>query len=290
MNNIKSANVIFDDLADMTGRQVPPHFENAIRRWIYKALRLVKVPKLLTTTNYRIRIQHHVGKLPCYYHEVVAVINMEDGRRMRAGLDGTHLPGQDSRFHSPIEADQDLGIVPPMEIDFERTRRSGAIILDPIGARRIDDVNFANRRFLNTVTEDYYKLVPGQIQTSFEEGDIILTLKHFPSDKSGYPLIPDIMEIREAIVWYIIRMLNANGHQFQTGYFNNYSFVDKQWDEKRAEAIDAATYITVDEFQSAHRATTRLIPDETAWQEFFINSEYPEVVDTHGIEWEWYEY
>lgn len=86
---------------------------------------------------------------------------------------------------------------------------------------------------------DEYQLMDGIIKTSFKEGQVAIAYKTSPVDESGYPLIPDITSVMQAVTSYIIyKVMLRYWYSGREGFGDKYqkAELDWQWYCKQAKS------------------------------------------------------
>ena len=106
------------------------------------------------------------------------------------------------------------------------------------------------------------------IQTSFSDGHICLSYKAFATDDECYPMIPDDISYREAMFWYITKMLLLRGDQLRNTKLT-YEFADFKWKQYCTQARNAANYPDMDRYQNFMDQWVRLVPNMNRDLNFF---------------------
>lgn len=119
-----------------------------------------------------------------------------------------------------------------------------------------------------------YEIIGGYIKTSFRTGELIVYYKGMPVDEEGFPLIPDEINCREAIFWYIFRMLLLGGFSHPT---INFEYAQVMWEKYCRQARSYANMPTLDQLENIKRRFLNLKPNLRAANNFFrdLNSERP---------------
>jgi len=95
-------------------------------------------------------------------------------------------------------------------------------------------------------TSESCKLNPNYIHTTFQTGKIIIHGLVTPVDCDGFPLIPDSMEFKQALAWYIMFRLIARGYKHQV--YKDIIYMEATWEKwavrarNRAYAPDIISY------------------------------------------------
>lgn len=94
---------------------------------------------------------------------------------------------------------------------------------------------------------DYYFIQPGYIITSFESGTITLIYTAFDKDEEGLPKIPDEINTRTAIMWYIISNLILTGYQHPS---IDYKFAYQMWEKYLTQAQNTIAFPSPEKFKT----------------------------------------
>jgi hypothetical protein len=215
---------------------------------------LEKVAEDLTVDGYR------VG-MPCGLESIEAI--EYNGERLPYGGDATAAA-------VPILGDRTTNIYNrnPVQDSIIGGNHQPTETLSPVAGfgRAGDDVRDA----------DYYQVNPGYIITSFESGTIRVHYQRVPTDKEGYPMVPDNAIFKNACAWYILHMILAGGYQHPVF---NYESAEARWIEKRDEARASVSFSNFDRAVSVARAHTRLTPIDFQYEDFGAGSENMERLD-----------
>lgn len=109
-------------------------------------------------------------------------------------------------------------------------------------------------------TDLTYKVNDNFIFTNFKEGIIQISYKAMPTDKNGYPLIPDDVKFREAGYWYVRWKLGMI--QLGQSKINGdlYKVIDQEKCWAMAAAQNRANMPSIDLMESIKNNWIRLIP------------------------------
>lgn len=112
---------------------------------------------------------------------------------------------------------------------------------------------------------EFYKLMPGYIQTSFETGEITVYFTKIPTDDDGYVLVPDNESLKEALYWFVRARLIGRG--YDDAVFS-YKDCNDMWEKY---SIKAASEISTPSPETMHRIgllTNRLIFPANFYNDF----------------------
>jgi hypothetical protein len=76
----------------------------------------------------------------------------------------------------------------------------------------ISSINATRNTYKNNEV-NWYSINPDYIQTSFESGDVTMYGMALVTDEEGYPLIPDLPNVKEACLWYIVYRMILGGYK-----------------------------------------------------------------------------
>jgi hypothetical protein len=128
----------------------------------------------------------------------------------------------------------------------------------------------ANSKSVNTHIEDLkYSIKPGFILTNMPSGYLKLSYDAVPTDEDGYPMIPDLVSFKEAIMWYVTMKLKYP--EYLAGRMNREIYYDirRSWNFYCKQAYGDAMMPNGDALESIGRAWNRLIPDLDARDSFY---------------------
>lgn len=96
-------------------------------------------------------------------------------------------------------------VVDPVKIDdTSSSTRPYAFYQDKIqNATFVSDSGFQGNNSRVKYDNLHYKISNGCIKTGVENGFLLIVYEAMPLDDDGFPLIPDYVEFKEAIYWYI---------------------------------------------------------------------------------------
>jgi len=102
-----------------------------------------------------------------------------------------------------------------------------------------------------------YKEQGGFIVANVSDGSIIQAVcQTMPVDSRGYPLVPDNVAVREAVMWYMVKILILQKEITTVGY----DFADKEWDWRCGSARAELNVMNIHEWSGVANDFTRLNP------------------------------
>jgi hypothetical protein len=198
----------------------------------------------LTSTMPALQIRGNVGKLPCDLHSIEAVVYKNN--RLPYGSDVRDVTNR----NTTNQTSQTLFITDTNVPNSEGFWKGENIVR------------------VNNNTNDYYIIKPGYIQTSFEEGEVVIHYLAIPLDCDGFPLIPDNEVYKTALYWYSLMMILGTGYEHKVF---KYSDCQQQWLYYQAKAINEVAYPSVDQMERLVNTMVRLIP-AYGYHENFLNN------------------
>lgn len=237
-------------------RTTDSSYMDDLLEWIPEAMDKLKTRQQYFTCYKTLHIKNYSAKLPCGLVWLEAV--SYNGFRLREGSSIVHPASIPSLEVGLTNATATTIFVPDTEVAIENhldVRISGTDLIA-----------------LDTSSNgQYYKIQLDYIQTSFEEGDIVIYYLKRPVDIEGYVLVPDNEDYKEAIFWYLKMMMIEAGyedpiHQWKDCYELFYNVHGPR-------AITDISYPSVDTIESLKQSTSKLIPPQHYYDDFFINAE-----------------
>ena len=113
---------------------------------------------------------------------------------------------------------------------------------------------------------------------SFEEGWVAIDYEAFALDDKGYPLIPDAVEYKEALSWYIISKMLLRGLRHPVV---NYEVAHQQWLKYAGQARNQSNMPDKDAYREFRKRWVTMIP---LYERSFGDLEGPEVTADNVIE------
>lgn len=266
--------VVAKIVRDIGKNNLDPGYLDDMLEWIPEAMGELETTHQLVTKStpnkdcqgayYTI---NHAKRLPSGVVYLRAVEN-EFGQRVRRGTDETDIIHPSTQLHElPYEGRATNFLQDASEI-------VGGITEDitdttvPWDGR---DIKPAQDNLLNA----YYKIQGGCIQTSVESMFIKLHYDCLPTDKEGYPLIPDLHEYREAIYWYVLSKLMAAGfdHKLFKG-IQGFNYITSKFEEYASLALGKIKIPDIDRAARLRDAfSLRLVPPYHFYEDFSIGGE-----------------
>jgi hypothetical protein len=258
-------------VASGMGGNLPGQALSDMVDWIGEAMGQLKTKYQLVTKSTpscgvagEIRTENHIAPLPCGMVELVAVED-EYGRRMGTGSDMIDITSQSARYYKGLE-DSNSDARPTTFNPNTKSYGDGEAI--PWDGSDIEET-------INPNVKHYYKVQGNKIQTSGPSMFVKLHYLAIPTDKKGYPLVPDEDNYKYALEWYILMRLIGAGypHPLWKGE-RGYLQCESRFEKYAARAIANITYPTVDQMEKFRRSwAERLIFPYNYWEDFGIGYE-----------------
>ena len=110
------------------------------------------------------------------------------------------------------------------------------------------------------------------IYTTAPDGFIYMNYVGVRVDSEGYPMIPDIEAVRQALRWYcILSLLQKKLLNGTTNLANMIETAQTNWDSYSPKARAAANALTVPQMENFKRSFVRLVPRMNQFNSFFRN-------------------
>lgn len=238
-------------------------YADDIMEWIGEALDRCMIRWKLEKTHKVLEITNHSAKLPCGLVTLNAVLFK--GHRLRKGT-------------STI----DVRIKPVRNADELNTYfvTDTTIQAEDINSQNIDLLRGVNIVESNSISQDssehpshhWYDLKYDYIQTSFREGCITIAYRIQDIDAEGYPLAPDVEELREGIFWYVCSKLVFTGYKLPDASMD-FKFCDAQSKLYFRKGKNIIKHESEDDKENQIQLRNNLIPPDNYYHDFFINSE-----------------
>lgn len=139
---------------------------------------------------------------------------------------------------------------------------------------------------LKVKSKEFYTLNPNYINTSFEEGTLLISYKSLAVDDNGYPLVPDNQYFKEALFWYCFKKMVMRGYVPRSQELN-YGIADEKWRFYCSAARNQANYPDIAEYERFMNVWKGLIPDTSFIEREFDDSQTDkielDVVDASNI-------
>tara|TARA_B100000963_G_C22582825_1_gene651665 strand:+ start:439 stop:1233 length:795 start_codon:yes stop_codon:yes gene_type:complete len=122
---------------------------------------------------------------------------------------------------------------------------------------------------------DYYLINNGAIQTNFPDGKLKIHYSAYPTDKEGYPMVPDNVYVKQALEWYVLRQMLMGGYKHPQF---DWAFADAKWGQYCVSAGNDLAYPSVDKVEAFKNMWCRLIPNINHHRDFFMATQTQEQI------------
>jgi hypothetical protein len=129
-----------------------------------------------------------------------------------------------------------------------------------------------------------YHISNNQIVTTIQEGTVALSYVSMPVDDNGYPMIPDLIEYKEAITRYVAYK-SAYSRLFsnEPNIERLYQRLESDWHWYCKQARNSMMMnTTLDEKENFKDISNRMLPIKRGYYGFFGNINTPEQFKTNG--------
>lgn len=111
-----------------------------------------------------------------------------------------------------------------------------------------------------------YRLNPNYIQTTFATGKIKVYGERVPVDKNGLPMIPDKIQFKEAITYYIMRQMMLGGFKHQVLTLKD---VMTLWEQGQIKAFNSGMFPSIEDYDKFKDSWCNIIIDTEKAKKFF---------------------
>lgn len=116
-------------------------------------------------------------------------------------------------------------------------------------------------------TQHSCKLNPNYIHTTFEKGTVTIHCYSLPLDDKGLPLIPDSMEYREALSWYVLYRLVARGEKHPI--YKDPEMLNQKWELWSVRAKNSAYLMDIPSMEKFKDSWCNIILDVNKYKKLF---------------------
>ena len=229
--------------------------------WIPEAMAQMKTKVTLVTKFEDVRVNFHVGKLPCGLDHITAV--EWKGMRIPEAQGARTAAGEAHGRHEASKVDDQLGFK--------------TVPLQYVGtADDVDDVSFYGNDLVSTSPEDcgrfplhkeaWYRIELGHLQFSVPDTVVRVWYRCIPLDENGFPLIPDEENYKQALYFYTREMMVGAGYEDKAYNINQ---LHEKFELYAGRAINNIRYPSVDSMDLKVNRMTRLIPNANYFDSFF---------------------
>jgi predicted lipoprotein len=218
--------------------------------WIPEAMELMHTNAPLIPDAVPVKINFHVGKLPCGLIYIKAI--EYQGKRLGYynGVRKLGAPGTVAS-NNPID-----------EAPFE----SKIIAATTVNGNVVIDSTLVPPTTIHSTAQ--YQIYLDHIATTFSDGEVLVHCERMAMDDRGLPLIPDHPDYKEAIYWFVRTKMIQAGYD-DPMYHSDDRMPHSRWEQHAARAISDITYPTPDEKEAQLAMQVRFVPPTDYWSSFF---------------------
>ncbi len=253
VHNFVSINQIMASIVSKQ-RLTDSSWYNDIYEWIIEGYKLIKLRQPLYQTSKELQVYNYEVYLPCGLVYLDAVIYNK--YRLKISQNSLDTTKEETAFSNPIEVYETTQQI--VTVDDVTTTTSTTVPKYPVATY----LSYPYSR------EQYYKLFPDKIQTSFKEGKITIVYVTYPVDEEGYLLIPDNGDLKLALYYYVLTSMIGAGY---TGSIFKWAEADQLWEKHVGRAINQIKQPSPDKMNSLKHTVTRLVQPLHYHESFLSN-------------------
>lgn len=133
----------------------------------------------------------------------------------------------------------------------------------------VDDAGFIDNNTAVKFDNITYKISNGCIKTSVENGILEIVYEAMPIDCDGYPLVPDYVEFKEAVYWYINMKYTYSGWRRGEIRDGVYQDTEKNWHWYCQQAANKAMIPDLGKLENIKRSYLSLRPRTEQFKKFY---------------------
>lgn len=228
-----------------------------IYEWIIEGVKLMKLRQVLEQTSEEIEIVNHKVEYPCGLVSLDAVV-----------YKGYRLPVSDN----VIDITKNDSTVFTATSEFYNTSIETTLNTNSVTKVTTQTVKFPVTTYLTYPYNynGYYKEFADYLLTSFSEGCVTIVFTKYPVDEEGYLLIPDNIDLKLALYYYVLNAMIGAGYQGS----NVLNFPESMalWEKHSARAINQIKQPSTDKMEKLRNTITRLVQPLNYHQTFLSNT------------------
>ena len=143
--------------------------------------------------------------------------------------------------------------------------------LDPLTLAKVDGLVTFEASGSADCSEESYTINPGYINTSFCDGEICIAYTAIPVDEDNYPMLPDDVSFKDALVKYIVMKLKYADWVSGRISANDYVVFTRDWEFSCTQARATGIMPSLDRMENIKNIWLRLVPAVNSHAEFFKN-------------------
>lgn len=298
--------ISIDNIFSKINRDLGDFDEGDAIEWIGEALEHIGVVTGYEEAIAFIEIKDHQGVLPTWLHQIIQVARNNGTSRctpitvcenaarvcgLKSGQNPCTCPSDDAVWldcsGKPIVAYELAYYRPYFDLNAEYLSWSNTTFYK----NNFSPVRLSNNTFFGTLVTpdegviyspqtDEYTIVQGKIiRTSFRNGQVCISYYRQPRDKmTGYPMIPDEISYRTAIVKYVtMKTFEREFYNGRDGAKGKLDKAESDWQWYCGQASSKAKMPEgIDEYQNLLDQRLRLLPNHKRYYGFFGNLSKPD--------------
>lgn len=242
-------NVIAKILRDT--RVVDSSYISDFHEWIPEAMALMNTKAPLVPQVASVKINFHIGKLPCGLIHIEAI--EYQGRRLR--------------YHNGVRK---LGSYTASTTSEDAPFETKVISRETVNGNMVIDTDLVPPATEHPTAG--YQIYLDHIATTFPDGVVKVYFKSMAMDSRGLPLIPDHQDYKEALYWFVRTKMIQSGFE-DPMYRNDDRAAYERWEKHAARAISDIHYPTPDEKEAQLAMHVRFIPPVDYYESFFNSTQ-----------------
>lgn len=125
-----------------------------------------------------------------------------------------------------------------------------------------------------------YKEAPGFLVVDAQDGvEMAITYQGMPLDARGYPVVPDNAPTRQALMWWLARVLILQGHVKTVSF----EFAEREWQWRCGSARADLNVQSVGQWNKFANDYARLNPHKDQYEKNFVDLGRPNTLDREKI-------
>lgn len=237
-------------------------YADDILEWLRDGLNLMRVRNMLVPSYKVLEVSQNITALPCGLITIDGIFYNNHRLRHGTGVIDTRIAPA-----SKLEQTFDSYFTTDTTTD-GWTKNEQSYLL-----ARGDDI----RPNAPVSQGDYYIPYPNHIQTSFSEGCVTIFYRKMPTDKKGFPLVPDEENTKFALFWWIMANLSLSGYKHNDPRMD-FEYCESKYKRYAHKGKGIIKYWSVDKREAIMNLTVNLIPPQGYYDLFFVGGEQPKTV------------
>jgi|1_EtaG_2_1085319.scaffolds.fasta_scaffold00175_5 hypothetical protein len=275
---------------DLSDKEVP--WQDMIE-WIAEGLEHIGSYYQFAEKEAIIVIEDHKGVLPCDFHKSIKFLQGCDVGGLANsvplwGLLNNALDCCDWRTTNPegtVEEGDCMQIVDALSFQkLQLAQHSQATYATSFYNHLPNSQNLMDQGLTYSgANGNAYRVNFDTVTAAFRYGFISLRYLAIPVDTVGYPLVPDDVSFRDALMWKCAYQLSLRGHQFKNPQLQDFETCKFYWNQYCIQARAEANAPDPDQMERLARIFNTLSVDYHQYYDDFRNLGAPEHLNFDGI-------